>query len=96
MIQPGQIYRSLDPRGGPRIRITAYRPGDSRAHVVDAHDGKRFRQILVTALHDSDRTQTGTLRRTGYVLEADGHDDGPAITECRNADRKWPLEKAGE
>jgi len=70
VIQPGQTYRSCDPRGGPRIRITAYRPGDARAHIVDAHDGKRFRQILVTALHDSDRTKTGAPRRTGYALEA--------------------------
>jgi hypothetical protein len=70
MIQPGQIYRSLDPRGGPRIRIQTYRPGDARAHIVDAHDGKRFRQILVTALHASDTTRTGAKRRTGYVLEA--------------------------
>ncbi|MFI7293997.1 hypothetical protein [Streptomyces sp. NPDC050121] len=69
MIQAGQIYRSLDPRGGPRIRIKSYRPGDARAHIVDAHDGKRFRQILVTALHDSDSTKTGAQRRTGYVLE---------------------------
>lgn len=69
MIQPGQTYRSLDPRGGPRIRIKAYTPGHPRAHIVDAHDGKRFRQILVTALHDSDTTKTGVKRRTGYALE---------------------------
>ncbi|MDX3247169.1 hypothetical protein [Streptomyces sp. ME18-1-4] len=69
MIQPGQTYRSLDPRGGPRIRIQTYRPGDARAHVVNAHDGKRFRQILVTALHDSPTTQDGKPRRTGYALE---------------------------
>jgi hypothetical protein len=69
MIQPGQTYRSLDPRGGPRIRIETYRPGDVRAHIVDAHDGKRFRQILVSQLHASDTTKTGAKRRTGYVLE---------------------------
>lgn len=69
-IQPGQTYRSCDPRGGPRIRITSYRPGDARARVVDAYDGKRFRQILVSALHDSDTTKTGVKRRTGYALEA--------------------------
>lgn len=70
MIQPGQVYRSCDPRGGPRIRIEKYSPGANRAHVVDAHDGKRFRQILVTALHHSDTTKTGAKRRTGYALEA--------------------------
>ncbi|MGQ4343534.1 hypothetical protein [Streptomyces sp. SAS_275] len=68
-IEPGQIYRSCDPRGGPRIRIKSYRPGDARAHVVDARDGKRFRQILVTALHATVTTRDGQPRRTGYVLE---------------------------
>ncbi|SOD80079.1 hypothetical protein SAMN06272781_6857 [Streptomyces sp. 1222.2] len=24
------------------------------------------------------------------------HDDGPTVTECREADRRWPLQKAGE
>ncbi|WP_405883596.1 hypothetical protein OG747_36445 [Streptomyces sp. NBC_01384] len=69
MIQPGQTYRSLDPRGGPRIRIKAYTPGHNRAHVVDARDGKRFRQILVSSLHATGTTKTGAPRRTGYVLE---------------------------
>ena len=69
MIQPGQTYRHCNPRESIRIRITTYRPGDARAHVVDAVTGKRFRQILVTHLHDSDRTKTGARRRTGYALE---------------------------
>jgi hypothetical protein len=69
-IQPGQIYRSADPRdSGQRIRITAYTPGHARAHIVDAVTGKRFRQILVTALHASPTTRAGQPRRTGYVLE---------------------------
>lgn len=71
-IQPGQIYRSCDPRGGPRIRIVRYTHGGNRAHVVDAATGKRFRQILITALHDSTTTRDGQPRRTGYVLEVDG------------------------
>jgi hypothetical protein len=70
MIQPGQIYRSCDPRESIRIRITAYRPGDARAHVVDAVTGKRFRQILVQQLHESPVTATGRRRRTGYVLDS--------------------------
>jgi hypothetical protein len=69
VIQSGQTYRSCDPRGGPRIRITSYRPGDARAHVVNAYDGKRFRQILVSQLHATDNTSTGAPRRTGYALE---------------------------
>lgn len=24
------------------------------------------------------------------------HDDGPTVTECREADRRWPLQKHGE
>lgn len=68
-IGPGQIYRSCDPRGGPRIRITWYVPGHARAHVVDAQDGKRFRQIRVTALHATATTRDGQPRRTGYALD---------------------------
>ena len=70
MIQPGQVYRSCDPRGGPRIRIEKYTPGSNRAHVVDAYDGKRFRQILVSQLHATPTTRDGQPRRTGYALEA--------------------------
>ncbi|MFI2078593.1 hypothetical protein [Streptomyces triculaminicus] len=69
-IRPGQVYRSCDPRGGPRIRIRNYTPGQTHALVVDAATGKRFRQILVTRLHVSPTTRDGRQRRTGYVLEA--------------------------
>lgn len=71
MIAPGQVYRSCDPHGGPRIRVTAYTPGDARAHVVDADTGKRPRQMLVTQLHESALTRAGRPRRTGYVLETE-------------------------
>lgn len=95
-IQPGQIYRSLDPRGRPAIRITGYTSGHARAHVVDAVTGKRFRQILVTALHASDRTKTGAPRRTGYAL-VDAGQDGPTVRECADHDRRWwDGEKSGE
>jgi len=70
MIQPDQIYRNCDPRDSIRIRIVRYTPGDARAHVVDAVTGKRHRQILVNALHETATTRAGTPRRTGYVLEA--------------------------
>lgn len=69
MIEPGQTYRHCDPRETIRIRIHAYRPGDLRAHIVDATTGKRIRQILVTQLHDSATTHNGQPRRTGYALE---------------------------
>ena len=68
-ITPGQVYRSCDPRGGPRIRIVSYTPGTSRARVVDAYSGKQPRGILVNSLHDSPMTRSGQPRRTGYVLE---------------------------
>jgi hypothetical protein len=69
VIQPGQTYRSADPRGGPRIRIERYTPGHDRAWIVDAQDGKRGRWILVRSLHDSPTTRDGKPRRTGHVLE---------------------------
>jgi hypothetical protein len=68
-IQPGQTYRSCDPRGGPRIRIVRYEPGWNRADVVDATTGKQPRRIVVRDLHPTATTRTGQPRRTGYVLE---------------------------
>ncbi|MEV0443503.1 hypothetical protein AB0I84_13185 [Streptomyces spectabilis] len=69
MIKPGQTYRSCNPHETTRLRIESYRPGDARAHVVDATTGKRPRQILISQLHDSPLTRDGQPRRTGYVLE---------------------------
>lgn len=68
-IQPGQTYRSADPRELIRILITTYTPGDTRAHIVDAATGKRPRQILVHTLHQTPTTKTGQPRRSGYILE---------------------------
>lgn len=68
-IQPGQTYRSLDLRGGSRIRITAYEPGWNRADVVDATTGKYPRRIVVRNLHATATTRDGKPRRTGYALE---------------------------
>ncbi|MFF8840527.1 hypothetical protein [Streptomyces sp. NPDC015130] len=69
MIQPGQIYRSADPRGGPRIRIERFTPGHNHVWAVDAQNGKRARWILIRNLHATATTKTGARRRTGYVLE---------------------------
>lgn len=68
-IKPGQIYRSCDPRGGPRIRITQYELGWNRADVVDATTGKNPRRIVTRNLHATATTKTGKPRRTGYALE---------------------------
>jgi len=69
-IEPGQTYRSANPRDGHRepIRIVAY-DGCNRAEVVDAHSGKNRRQILINSFHDSATTKNGKPRRTGYLLE---------------------------
>ena len=66
-IEPGQVYRSCDPRGGPRVRIVAVNPNS--VDVVDARDGKRHRRILLTYIHATQTTKTGKPRRTGYALE---------------------------
>lgn len=66
-VEPGQTYRSCDPRGGARIRVISVY--GNRAEVVDAHTGKQPRSILLNALHASGRTANGTPRRTGYRLE---------------------------
>ncbi|MFF5703442.1 hypothetical protein ACFY7H_13175 [Streptomyces sp. NPDC012794] len=71
-IQPGQTYRSADPRDAIRIRISGYTHGHDHALVVDAVSGKRPRWIQVTALHATNLTKAGKPRRTGYVLETDG------------------------
>ncbi|MEU8623304.1 hypothetical protein [Streptomyces sp. NPDC048669] len=70
MIQPGQTYRSANPRDTHRepIRITAY-DGSNRADIVDANSGKKPRSILVNSLHATPTTRDGKPRRTGYVLE---------------------------
>ena len=77
MIQPGQIYRSCDPRGGPRIRIVRLAPGypawgwsKTTVETVTA-DGRGIRQraIETTQLHETATTQDGQPRRTGYALE---------------------------
>ena len=71
-IEPGQVYESCDPRGGPRIRVVAYTPGAARADVVDADDGRRRREILVRALHVSGVRGDGRRRHTGYRLVQEG------------------------
>jgi len=67
VIEPGQVCRSCDPRGGPLVRIVDV--FDNAVQVVDAQDGKRPRRILRRYLHDSPTTKTGQPRRTGYALE---------------------------
>lgn len=76
-IRAGQVYRDCDPRSSVTIRIVTYRPGDARAHVVDAVTGKRYRQILARTLHDSATTKAGQPRRTGYALAQDTEEPQP-------------------
>lgn len=69
MIEAGQVYASCDPRdSGRKILIMRYSPGALRADIVGHPDGKRFRRILASTLHDSLTTGAGQPRRTGYHL----------------------------
>lgn len=79
-IEPGQVYRSADPRdaGQLRIRIKSWAPygaghwGAGRAQVVsltEAGEEVRPRSIKLSALHAGPLTKDGQPRRTGYVLE---------------------------
>lgn len=69
-VEPGQVYQSCDPRGGPRIRIVSVT--GNRAQVVDAYDGKRPRSVLLNTLHATGATATEKPRRTGYRLIRQG------------------------
>jgi hypothetical protein len=66
-VQPGQVDRSCDPRGGPLVRIVTV--WDASVDVVDAQDGKGPRRILRQYIHDSPFTKADKPRRTGYALE---------------------------
>lgn len=81
-VQPGQIYRSLGdpyPYDEPRRIKVVGRPGNVTGiwgfGLVDVvtltETGRELRQraIEVSQLHDSDTTEAGTKRRTGYALE---------------------------
>ncbi|MGW0670603.1 hypothetical protein [Streptomyces sp. NPDC002746] len=59
-IEPGQVYRSCAPRGGPRIKGNAVY--GNRADIADAPDGKRPRSNVLTAF--------ARPRRTSDVLDA--------------------------
>ncbi|WP_225811297.1 hypothetical protein [Streptomyces spinosus] len=84
MIQPGQIYRSLDPRDelygeGPRRIKVVGKPmtipgvwGFGKVQIATLReDGTetRRRRISIDQLHDSPTTRDGQPRRTGYALE---------------------------
>lgn len=68
-IEPGQTYRSCDPRSqSARLRVMTI--GPNRAEVFYLHTGRAGR-ILLGQLHDSPTTAAGQPRRTGYALETD-------------------------
>jgi hypothetical protein len=83
VIQPGQIYYSLGdpyPYTTPRRIKVVGNPGTipgghqfGKVDVVTLTDtGRELRRraIEVTQLHESETTQDGIRRRTGYALEA--------------------------
>lgn len=85
MIEPGQVYRSLDPRdeqygdGPRRIKVVGSPgtlPGGGHyfgkvAVATLTEDGRELRRrvISVDQLHETDINRQGRPRRSGYVLE---------------------------
>ncbi|MFJ4684680.1 hypothetical protein [Streptomyces sp. NPDC088789] len=68
-IRTGRIFAACHPQDTARIRVVQYEEGDVRALVADAATGLRQRLILVSSLHASPVTGTGTTRKCGYAPE---------------------------
>ncbi|MFE9553138.1 hypothetical protein ACFYOD_06605 [Streptomyces sp. NPDC006703] len=68
-IQTGRIFEACHPQGTARIRIVRYADGDTRALVADVASGARQRLILVSSLHSTAVTRTGSRRKSGYAPE---------------------------
>ncbi|MFE6000297.1 hypothetical protein ACFQ6C_26110 [Streptomyces sp. NPDC056454] len=83
-IEPGQIYRSLDPRdelygdGPRRIKVVGQPVVDPGQHnfgkvqiATLTQDGReiRRRQVNITQLHAKPVGKNGSARRSGYLLE---------------------------
>lgn len=66
-IRKDRVFAACHPEDTARLRIVQYEPGDLRALVADAETDARRRLILVTSLHASPLTTTGTRRRSGYA-----------------------------
>jgi len=65
--RPGDIWRDLDPRGGPTFRVLAISETDRPRVSVVGLDGKRPRWLLLN------RFRSHPLYRSGYfLLERDG------------------------
>ncbi|UNO42185.1 hypothetical protein [Streptomyces sp. MST-110588] len=73
-IRTGRIFAACHPQDTARIRIVEYEEGGARALVADAATGLRQRLILVTSLHPTAVTGTGSRRKNGYAPE-----DVPAL-----------------
>ncbi|TLQ46101.1 hypothetical protein [Streptomyces marianii] len=68
-IRTGRIFAACHPQDTGRIRIVEYEEGDPRALVADAATGLRQRLILVSSLHPTAVTGTGSRRKSGYAPE---------------------------
>lgn len=68
-IRPGQVWETAHPMEVTTVRVTNIAAG--RVSVVDAHDGKRPRQIWATQFHASPTTRAGSPRKSGYILKED-------------------------
>lgn len=67
------------PKDTARIRIVRYKEGDMRALVADAATGARQRLILVSSVHATAFTASGSKRRSGYAPEDAPAADMPAV-----------------
>ncbi|MFE7462330.1 hypothetical protein ACWFMI_24920 [Nocardiopsis terrae] len=72
-IRPGQVWKSAHPMEVTTVRVVSMEVG--RVSVVDAHDGKRPRQIWAHQFHASPSTRAGRPRLSGYILKKDAPAD---------------------
>lgn len=62
-------------------------------HVAEAH-GEFTDEEARNLASDAYRQAVQRIESAGPKLA--GHDDGPSVLECAEADRAWDLQKAGE
>ncbi|MFD5428255.1 hypothetical protein [Streptomyces sp. NPDC127084] len=74
-VRTGRIFAACHPHDTARLRVVRYEKGDMRALVADAATGTRQRLILVSSLHATPVTASGSRRRSGYAPE-----DTPDVT----------------
>jgi hypothetical protein len=84
-----------------RTLIAVARVHADAIHSLHTRTASRLDDHSARLLRVLDEELARVLQRLGDTLDgkhppANRHDDGPTIAECAEADRVWPLEKAGE